>query len=154
MGIARVLPVTLRLLQFTSAIIAIGDLGYEITSLHANSIKAPNCYVYTLFICCVALVTSIIWILFDGVGLLVSLWDIMISMALFIATVWIFMNGQPVRCTMNPYGASHCSRIKAAVAFVIVSVILWLLSGVIGCFIYVRRRVRQAKEEAKEEAKE
>ncbi|KAK9369240.1 hypothetical protein V1509DRAFT_638789 [Lipomyces kononenkoae] len=70
-------------------------------------------------------------------------WDMLIALLFVVGFVWLISQLSPFTCgwsDFNPFGKDTCGRIRAAMTFMLVEMVLWAISALFRCVTVVRKR--------------
>lgn len=142
----RLVNPVLRFLQFVSAIIVVGIIGHYLDVMSGT--WPGGRFIYSVIVAALATILALIL-------LIPSVWDLTLYPLDFLMFIfWIIAFGllydhiSPRDCTMNwswapGYNSAgtaqeKCETWKTALAFMFISAILWLLSGLIALWLISR----------------
>lgn len=141
MAFLRFVNPLLRFLQFASAMIVVGIIGHYLDV--ASGSWPGGRFIYSEFVAALAALLALVLII-------PSTWDLTLyPVDLFMFLLWIIAFGllcdyiAPMNCTINwhwtpGYGNNtqqQCETWKTALAFMFVSAILWLISGLLAVWL-------------------
>ncbi|KAK8190035.1 uncharacterized protein BKA78DRAFT_148165 [Phyllosticta capitalensis] len=146
MILSRLVSMFLRFGEFVSAAVVLGVTSYFLYEQHHHDYDGPKAReIYTIIIAALSLVSSLVLLIPFTFTFLHYPWDLILSMAWF-ASFGLLVDFVDDNLTCSgPFhwgglaNGSYCSKWKADEAFAFISACFWLVSFLLGAYVFHRR---------------
>ncbi|KAK9327917.1 hypothetical protein V1520DRAFT_364989 [Lipomyces starkeyi] len=152
MNASRVLYLALRCVQFIISAIILGVVSYQVHKLLNASTTVPTGFIFTIILSCCTIVSIILAVVVPAPGLALwylCAWDILLALLFAVGFVWLISQLSPFTCgwgEFNPFGKDTCGRIRAAMTFMLVEIVLWCTSSLYRCVTFFRKGASAGKD--------
>ncbi|KAK9247205.1 hypothetical protein V1506DRAFT_504774 [Lipomyces tetrasporus] len=147
MNASRVFLLAPRFVQFVISAVILGVISYQVQQLLNASAAVPTGFIFTIVVSCCTIVSIILTLVVPTPGLTLwylCAWDISLAVLFAVGFVWLILQISSFACgwdAFNPFGKNSCGRIRAAMTFMLVEVVLWLTSALYRCVTFIRKGV-------------